>query len=91
MSAFERAKHWWRVELSILAGEALGPNEYDPYVPIEARNLSAIMRENGVKPPAFTNRHFKLWAALTQVLGKDEYTEPLGWEAADINTHLLGL
>ena len=90
MTPYQRAKQWYETELDIFTGKIDGPNEFDLYVPAEAREESLRMRRSGLAP-RFTDRHFKLWAALTEVLGDEEFKKPLGWEEEDARLHLLGM
>jgi len=87
---FQRAKLWYETEMAIIGGEVSGPNEFASYVPVEAREELDKARSRGLAP-WFTDRHFMLWAALTEVTGKEEFLEPFGWEENDVRVHLLGM
>lgn len=89
LSPYQRAKRWYETERAMIEGRAEGPNEFAPYVPVEARDEVERMREKGITP-RFTNNHFMLWAALTEIMGEEEFKEPFSWTPEDTRTHLLG-
>lgn len=88
-SPLQRARSWLRTEQAIFDGQKTGPNEFDPYVPVEVRERSEAMRSIGLAPP-FTDTHAQLWAALSEAMGIEKFYEPLGWSAMDVKTHLFG-
>lgn len=90
MTPLERARAWYSEYTAIVEGRREGPNEFAPYVPVEARAAAEVAARRG-RVPVFTEAHFRLWAALTEVLGTEEFRAPLGLGEEEVRKNILGM
>ncbi|MGK7345752.1 MAG: hypothetical protein ACNS63_08080 [Candidatus Nitrospinota bacterium M3_3B_026] len=90
MTPLDRARAWYTEHTAIMEGRREGPNEFALYVPVEARAETEAAARRG-QVPVFTEAHFRLWAALTEVLGVEEFSAPLGLDEEDVRKSILGM
>lgn len=85
----EGMRRWYERELELFHLGKEGLNDYDRYVPAEAREEVRRLTARG-SMPRILESHFALWEALLDVLGWDCFEKPLGLRTGEPARRLLG-
>ncbi len=88
LTPYQRTQLWYQAACAIALGVASPPNQFERYVPIEAREEFNRYLQCGRLMPV-TRRRLQVWAALAEVMEIDEFNAPLGFSDNDIDNHIL--